>query len=803
MLSQAQRSLARLRRLRLRSAAPLDQAVHLGLHGERGRAGIPRAQRGISLLELMLVAGAIAVGSAIVYGVYQNVDAASKVNDESGRLRQVTQNILDAYSASEDYGNLTTQRALEDRLFPEAMVIDGGSEARSGWGTDVRVLATDVVREGQTLPNWGFVIAYDNVPAKACVDLISNAGRAFNDIRIEGVSVGSAASLDPARMGELCNRDGGADVQFVYERSASKNPGGALNLCSDSLPGAPQTQAAACPTGEYGIVMQSRSAFCTSSYASYQWTPWSTVNQMCSPCPAPETRENTQTVACPAGQDGTWNQVRTEARSADCPKPGPGGPTELADWHPWVATSGWETTVNTCAPLCELPNPSQETRWTLYSEGCPTGQAGDSTWEQAEERTASCPPVGTGHSAPVGAAVWSPWAATGATRNPVNTCMSCPPPQEQTLACPTGQTGTLVQERSFACFEGGGWSDWTTTSSTCTACPGPQTQTVGCPTGQTGSIVQSRTFSCTEQGGWSDWTTTSSSCSACPPPQVQTLQCPTGQSGYISQSRSYDCAGQSGWGAWSTTANTCTACPGPESDVRWSGCPAFQSGFLAEERTRSYDCASSTWGQWTAWSTIANTCVPPPCDGTLDGNARNYMARYPELATQFGTNYTAAYQHWYTTGYQQGRQSCWAAPCTLPTPSSQTNQQVLSCPSGQYGSVTQQQQRTATCPAPTGAFTWGGWSAWANVSGACLACPAPGPQYSYRWSSRNGNCPPGQSGGVSWEAEQRQSRTATYSCPAGSTTLPPPTLGTPSIWSDTGQIRNYVNTCAPIGSEES
>ena len=51
---------------------------------------------------------------------------------------------------------------------------------------------------------------------------------------------------------------------------------------------------------------------------------------------------------------------------------------------------------------------------------------------------------------------------------------TCTPdaPQTQTLACPAGQTGTIVQTRTSSC-PGPTWSGWTTTSNTCTSVPPP------------------------------------------------------------------------------------------------------------------------------------------------------------------------------------------------------------------------------------------------------------------------------------------------------------------------------------------
>lgn len=895
MRPQAQRHYTPRRPLRSRPAPTLSAAVHRGLHGARAH------QQGVSLMELLLVAGVIAAGTAIVFNVYQNVNAASKVDAEGESLRALTKNILDSYSASADYSSLTTERAIEDGLFPTTMMSDGTGEPTSIWGKPVRVVATDINRDGASLENWGFVIAYDDVPAKACVDLISQAGPEFNDIRVEGTSIGVGANLNVTQMGQLCNRATGADVQFVFERRALQNEGGALTLCSDSLPTDAETQVVACPAGQYGLVNQSRSAFCVSSYGSFQWTPWSTTSQTCSPCPAPESRVNTRTVACPIGQDGVWTQSRDETRSANCPLPGPNGPSELTTWNSWTATSSWATVTNTCANVCVLPSPSSETRWVGQSANCPSGQAGHNTWEREERRLASCPPLAPGYTVPVGNYSWSTWTATGTVRNQDNTCATCPTPQSQNLSCPSGQVGNIAQNRTYNCTGEGSWGAWTTTSNTCVACPSPESQALSCPSGQVGTISQTRTYNCSGQGSWGAWTTTSNTCTACPSPESRTLDCPAGQFGAVQQSRSFTCSDQGTWGTWTTTSNTCSACPAnttatetqwvassaacpsgqvgtntwereqsqsrsvtytcpagttalptpaygtwsawtntgatrnvvntcttcpaPSVETQTLSCPSFQTGSITQQRTRPYNCSGTgSWGSWGAWTTTSNTCALPACTGTLQSNGNNYMARYPDLAAAFyggwGQNYNQVYAHWYNNGYYEGRQSCWGAPCVLPTPSTQTEYREqpelrqFACPAGQFGpnpgidewrTLYQSRSRSASCPSPTTPYTWSAYSAWSTYNTSawtrtanhCNNCPAPFGQNEYQLVYRSAGCPAGQTGIQQWNAQQVRSRTGSYNCPSGTTSIPGASYTAWSAWADTGYTQDYSSTCTP------
>ena len=100
-----------------------------------------------------------------------------------------------------------------------------------------------------------------------------------------------------------------------------------------------------------------------------------------------------------------------------------------------------------------------------------------------------------------------------------------PPSESQTQACPAGQTGTIVQTRSYSCV-GSAWvpGAYQTTSNTCTGTPPPQgcttpqppseSQTLSCPAGQVGSITQTQhaTAASAAPGSRVPFQTTSNTC---------------------------------------------------------------------------------------------------------------------------------------------------------------------------------------------------------------------------------------------------------------------------------------------------
>ena len=106
----------------------------------------------------------------------------------------------------------------------------------------------------------------------------------------------------------------------------------------------------------------------------------------------------------------------------------------------------------------------------------------------------------------------------------------------------------------------------------------------------------------------------------------------------------------------------------------------------------------------------------------------------------------------------------------------------------------------APCLTGVGSEAWSAWTdtgATRNQVNTCTNCPAPSTQTQTQWVGASAACPAGQVGSYTWEAEQSQTRTLSYNCPAGTSTLPPATVGGWSAWANTGATRNAVNTCAP------
>lgn len=345
-------------------------------------------------------------------------------------------------------------------------------------------------------------------------------------------------------------------------------------------------------------------------------------------------------------------------------------------------------------------------------------------------------------------------------------------------ACSTNSGATV--QLSFANSRGvsvssPGPGPGTTTPSTCS--PVRETQITSCPPGQSGSISQERFGNCSGPGNslvYTAWTTYEDTCNddAVVPPdedpdpdviddlcssdnvvQYRSTACPVGEIGQIVERRTVnECDSTSG--DWELVSNSCfednyvtgTPCA-PDTEERTIGCPSGQGGQIVQ--TRSSTCGGSppapVWGSWTE---LSNNCTS----------------------------------------------SC-VANGTCCTVQRETQTIMEPCPAGTYGDSGREEERFLGCvSATTQSSSWTPWQV-VEASSTCTACPADTQETQTRWQDRTTSCPAGQTGSIEMEAQQTRTRTTSYNCPSGTTSLPSPTVGSWSSWSDTGTTRNVVNNC--------
>ncbi len=704
-----------------------------------------RRQRGITLIEIILVCAIITAAAAGLFVFAKKTSVNAAVEKEQRQVKDIVKTVDSMFALQPNFAALGTNGAeyLSTRgasrsglnLTKEA---SGAAALTTGLGSGQLNLAAWTVNTGTgpAVPNSGYRLAYQGLTANECSRLVTATYPIAHKVSVAHSALDDTAAAQLALRGQL-----------------TATPDIVTNNCGEGSP-------------TVFLYFAPARAIHTPPAA----TPSSRPAPVCNP-----TRE-VQQIPCPAGQIGTITQERT----GDC---------SGVD-NAFVYTT-WTTISNTCGatvtppPTVPVTPTADNCTVTTFTEvgTCPAGQTG----QVIRRRTLdTC----TG--------AYTPWVVDASVSNcqtmPVATCV--PQDDEQTLACAPGQTGSITQVRSSTCSSPTAtpvWSAWETVSDTCrgnaTCSPQRENGPVPCAAGYYGPWMGDRErfrncVNATTQGGWSTWNilVPNTSCTACPANTTETgidwqpasASCPSGQSGSITwerervrtRTRSYACpegttalpaetigswSGYSYTGAERNYVNSCVnncVAPASTTATRTQSCPSGQTGVITESQTTSWSCPSPTGSpvsSTSAWTVTSNTC---------------------------------------------------ASTCSPPPSTTATRTQ--SCPSGQTGVITESQTTSWSCPSPTGSPV-SSTSAWTVVSNTCAAtCTAPAPTTTgisrpLSNQGRDVGCPAGQTGNH-WQTRtvtESGTRTTSWACPG-------PTSSTTETWSGSytyGAWTTTSNTC--------
>ena len=146
---------------------------------------------------------------------------------------------------------------------------------------------------------------------------------------------------------------------------------------------------------------------------------------------------------------------------------------------------------------------------------------------QTEYQSLSCQPhhsgaVNQSRTYTCSSQSWGPWTTTSDNCTPdPPTCQSSS--STRTLSCQPHFSGLITQTDTISCPDPYGppvETGYITTSNSCapdpaTCSPSVQTQSVACPVGYNGTIIQNRSSTCSDPYGsptWTSWSTTSDTC---------------------------------------------------------------------------------------------------------------------------------------------------------------------------------------------------------------------------------------------------------------------------------------------------
>lgn len=470
-----------------------------------------RTQRGITLIEIMLVAVIVAAGAVGAFILANNTRVSAAVEREQKDIATLTRTVESAFTFQPNFSALGNDGAtyLRDQVSGAGLRfgVDGTRATlltNLGGGTASVELATATVEApngAAGVPHNGYTLTYRGVLPAECVRLVSAtaARTARIDLLPEGqpgvLAAGNGRVIaDKGRIAEACASAPVVRLSFAPARAISAGTTAtppALARCAPVR----ERQYAACPAGQSGSITQERVGTCTGTNQSLIYTAWTTTETHCveggeappealpdALPPACGLSTFTRAQACPAGEVGQIVQRRTIDTCRGITPP-------------------WEDVSNSC----QVPATGCTPRFERITQDIACPNAGG---HQVAEltRTSACI---------AGAQVWPAWSAPNIiTSNCEASCVlngTCCTPRRETRpipdVCPAGTWGGLqrMEERYLGCAnastQAANWSAWQTfqDEGVCQTCPPNYTETErghfierigGCPAGQSGSITR-------------------------------------------------------------------------------------------------------------------------------------------------------------------------------------------------------------------------------------------------------------------------------------------------------------------------
>lgn len=187
----------------------------------------PPRSRGFTLIETLLALGVAALLLVGAFVVYTQVAHASKVRAAQEQVRSISAGVR-AFFPHQEYSALTNRVALDAKIVDVSLKASPGnpssSHLRHPWGGSMSISGTDkTTASGVCGPAAGgarcthFRIVWQDIPSRACVDLLSGIGGEYEVIW--AVHTGNDQGLDNPN---LLDSRGLPDIDRI------------VNACSDA-----------------------------------------------------------------------------------------------------------------------------------------------------------------------------------------------------------------------------------------------------------------------------------------------------------------------------------------------------------------------------------------------------------------------------------------------------------------------------------------------------------------------------------------------------------------------------------------
>ena len=164
-------------------------------------------QRGVTLLETILVLSLISIIMISGLNLYQNASESSKTNEAIREITSLSTQVRALYASASDYEDITMEIVESAGAVPKGMKVDSSGNAYNTFNGKVSVEATENSATGAS-DAW-FNIVYNDVPKGACYKIVTS------DVGAEEIN-GEASPLNPADAADACQDSNNNTITFSF-----------------------------------------------------------------------------------------------------------------------------------------------------------------------------------------------------------------------------------------------------------------------------------------------------------------------------------------------------------------------------------------------------------------------------------------------------------------------------------------------------------------------------------------------------------------------------------------------------------
>ncbi len=186
--------------------------------------------KGFSLIETILVFAFIAVATSLIYGTYSQATKNVDILDEVRNLDAIRSGTINLFLGETSYSTLTATLLNTNKIIPSNMIDadeDGNLILTSSKFKLPVTIEPATLGDNADITDNGFVIEYEGITNKHCIEFVTQAAPYFDQIQINNTVVKLISSgtyaVDLENTFTQCNINSGSTIVRFSSVSATMN----------------------------------------------------------------------------------------------------------------------------------------------------------------------------------------------------------------------------------------------------------------------------------------------------------------------------------------------------------------------------------------------------------------------------------------------------------------------------------------------------------------------------------------------------------------------------------------------------